>query len=243
VHRFGSYLNSHVHFHVIVTDGVFSGGDGGSAVIHPALDLDQDDHLTVQKKMRHRGLRWLHRHGHLDDLAVHTLDAPDHAGGWSVDASVTIPAWDRHGLGRLARYRARPALSQERLGRVNDEMLVYSLKRPAVDGRTELYLTPLELLDRLAALITPPRIHKHRYCGVLAPNAPRRLCDGRQLCWRPLAAGGDRVGRAGGRDAAGVAGSAAADGAGGGCPSGRGAQAPAQSSGRQMLGPAADPHL
>mgnify|MGYP006998157417 CR=1 FL=1 len=29
----------------------------------------------------------------------------------------------------------------------------------------------MELLDRLARLVTPPRIHKHRYCGVLAPNA------------------------------------------------------------------------
>ena len=45
---------------------------------------------------------------------------------------------------------------------------------PTVDGRTELYLTPLELLDRLARLITPPRVHKHRYCGVLAPNANLR---------------------------------------------------------------------
>ena len=95
VHRFSSYLNSHVHFHVIVTDGVFSASDDGSAVFHPALDLDQDDRLAVQRKMRHRGLRWLHRHGHLDSAAVHTLDTPDHAGGWSVDASVTIPAWGR----------------------------------------------------------------------------------------------------------------------------------------------------
>jgi hypothetical protein len=30
------------------------------------------------------------------------------------------------------------------------------------------------LLDRLAHLVTPPRIHKHRYCGVLAPNAGLR---------------------------------------------------------------------
>ena len=43
-----------------------------------------------------------------------------------------------------------------------------------MDGRTELVLTPLELLDRLSKLITPPRIHKHRYCGVLAPNAKLR---------------------------------------------------------------------
>lgn len=174
VHRFGSYLNSHVHFHVLVTDGVFSGDDAGGAEFHPATELDAADIAAVQVKIRHRGLRWLHRHGHLDDLAVHTLDSPDHAGGWSVDAAVTIVDWDRHGLERLVRYCARPPLAQERLGRLNDDRLVYSLRKPTVDGRTELILTPLELLDRLAHLVTPPRIHKHRYCGVLAPNAKLR---------------------------------------------------------------------
>ncbi len=47
------------------------------------------------------------------------------------------------------------------MGRLDDQMLVYSLRKATVDGRTELYLTP-------------PRIHKHRYCGVLAPNARLR---------------------------------------------------------------------
>ena len=174
VHRFGSYLNSHVHFHILVTDGVFSGDEDGGATFHPALDLGPADFLAVQTKMRRRGLRWMLRHGHLDDEAVHVLDTPDHAGGWSVDASVTIPGWDRQGLERLVRYCARPPLSQERLGRLNAETLVYSLRKPTLDGRTELVLTPLELLDRLSKLITPPRIHKHRYCGVLAPNAKLR---------------------------------------------------------------------
>ncbi len=50
----------------------------------------------------------------------------------------------------------------------------FSERWKQLDGRTELYLSPLELLDRLAKLITPPRIHKHRYCGVLAPNARLR---------------------------------------------------------------------
>jgi hypothetical protein len=39
------------------------------------------------------------------------------------------------------------------------------------DGKTQLRLTPLEFLDRLAVLIPPPRVHRHRYYGVLAPNA------------------------------------------------------------------------
>ena len=32
----------------------------------------------------------------------------------------------------------------------------------------------MQLLDRLAALIPPPRKHRHRYFGVLAPNSPLR---------------------------------------------------------------------
>ena len=38
----------------------------------------------------------------------------------------------------------------------------------------ELVLTPLELIDRIAALVPPPRTHRHRYFGVLAPNSPLR---------------------------------------------------------------------
>ncbi len=174
VHRFGSYLNSHVHYHVLVTDGVFSRGADGEAVLFPALDLDSDDFVAVQTKMRRRGLRWMNRHGHLDPAAVHTMDTVDHAGGWSVDASVTIPGWDRRGLERLVRYCARPPLSQERLSRLNDETLVYALRKPTPGGHMELILTPLELLDRLSKLVSPPRIHKHRYCGVLVPNAGLR---------------------------------------------------------------------
>ena len=174
VHRFGSYLNSHVHFHVLVTDGVFSNDGEGGAEFHRAAELETGDIAAVQAKIRRRGLRWLHRHGHLDDLAVHALDSPDHAGGWSVDASVTIPDWDRQGLERLVRYCARPPLAQERLSRIDNAHLVYRLRKPTIDGRTELILTPLELLDRLAHLVTPPRRHKHRYCGVLAPNATLR---------------------------------------------------------------------
>jgi hypothetical protein len=32
----------------------------------------------------------------------------------------------------------------------------------------------LALIDRIAALVPPPPIHRHRYFGVLAPNSPRR---------------------------------------------------------------------
>ena len=39
--------------------------------------------------------------------------------------------------------------------------------QPQPDGRTQLRLTPLQLIERLAALIPPPRLHRHRYHRVL----------------------------------------------------------------------------
>jgi hypothetical protein len=48
------------------------------------------------------------------------------------------------------------------------------LQPATADGRTELLLTPIELLDLLSQQVTPPRLHKHRTCGVLAPNAAPR---------------------------------------------------------------------
>ena len=38
----------------------------------------------------------------------------------------------------------------------------------------ELVLTPLALIDRIAQLVPPRRIHRHRCYGVLAPNSPLR---------------------------------------------------------------------
>ncbi|MDD5030870.1 MAG: transposase [Rhodoferax sp.] len=38
----------------------------------------------------------------------------------------------------------------------------------------EITLTPLELIARIAALVPPPRTHRHRHFGVLAPNSPLR---------------------------------------------------------------------
>ncbi len=49
-------------------------------------------------------------------------------------------------------------------------------KRGAKHGAQadELHLTPLALIARLAALVPPPRAHRHRHYGVLAPNSPLR---------------------------------------------------------------------
>jgi hypothetical protein len=46
--------------------------------------------------------------------------------------------------------------------------------KPGPDGRTQLILSPLELIGCIAALVPPPRQHRHRYYGVLTPNSPLR---------------------------------------------------------------------
>jgi hypothetical protein len=83
-------------------------------------------------------------------------------------------ARSRRPLERLLRYCARPPFALERLELLDAERVVYRLPKPQRDGTTALTLTPLELIDHLAALIPPPRRHRHRYHGVLAPNAPLR---------------------------------------------------------------------
>jgi len=48
------------------------------------------------------------------------------------------------------------------------------MKRPAASGATELVLSPVAFLRRLAALVPPPGAHLVRFFGVLAPSARLR---------------------------------------------------------------------
>ena len=60
-------------------------------------------------------------------------------------------------LERLLRYCARPAFALVRLREIDAEHLVYEGVKPGAGGSVSLMLTPLELIERLAALIPPPR--------------------------------------------------------------------------------------
>jgi hypothetical protein len=96
------------------------------------------------------------------------------AGGLSLHADVAVPARDRRRLERLCRYVARPPLATERLTQLDDGRLCYRLKRRWRDGTTHLLLERVALLERLAALVPPPRFHLVRYHGILAPCASWR---------------------------------------------------------------------
>ena len=67
-----------------------------------------------------------------------------------------------------------PPLAAGRLQIIDDEHLTFRLKTPWSDGTCFLVLSPLELIEKLAALVPPPRLNLIRYHGVLAPNARDR---------------------------------------------------------------------
>jgi len=174
IHRFGAALNPHLHFHCVVLDGVFAPAPAGGVVFHEATGLDEQAIAAVQAKVRRQLLGSFVRRGLLDGDAAHAMQAWQHGGGFSVDASVRIEAADRAGRERLLRYCARPPFALERLQQRDAEHLLYEATKAGPGGTGAQILTPLQLLDRLAALVPPPRVHRHRYYGVLAPNAPLR---------------------------------------------------------------------
>ena len=72
------------------------------------------------------------------------------------------------------RYAGRPPLATERLSLLPDGRLLYRLKRRWRDGTTHVIYEPLELMERLAALVHPPRFNITRYYGMFAPAASLR---------------------------------------------------------------------
>ena len=110
----------------------------------------------------------------VDDLPVLAGERCASVGGVSLHANVAVPARDRRRLERLARYVARPPVSTQRLSRLDDGRLLYRLKHRWRDGTTHVVYEPQELLEKLAALVPPPRFHLVRYHGILGPCAGER---------------------------------------------------------------------
>ena len=98
---------------------------------------------------------------------------------------------DRQALEQLCRYITRPALANERVQTNAAGQVVLRLKTPWRDGTTHLVMSPLEFMQRLAALVPRPRLHLIRFGvritslrevsgpplrehGALAPNAKLR---------------------------------------------------------------------
>jgi len=96
-----------------------------TVVFHPASGIDEAAVAQAQADLRRRILRAFVGRGLIERCDAKDMLAYQHS-GFSVNAGVCIEAHDRAALERLLRYCARPPL---------------------------LILTPLELIDRIAALV------------------------------------------------------------------------------------------
>jgi len=61
VQRFGSSLNLHVHFHVVVIDGSFARDAAGRAILYPAPPPRHDELEAIARRVRQRVAAWLSR--------------------------------------------------------------------------------------------------------------------------------------------------------------------------------------
>jgi hypothetical protein len=94
--------------------------------------------------------------------------------GFSLHAAVYCKPWERQKLEMLCRYITRPAVAEERLEMKPSGDIVLKLKTPYSDGTTHLLFSGPEFVEKLAALVPPPRIHLTRFFGCLAPHAKIR---------------------------------------------------------------------
>jgi hypothetical protein len=183
LHRFGSGLNPHPHVHLAVTDGLFVRGFGdpdNPLQFHPARPFDAERARGLTPIFPRRILRLDVRRGRLSDADARDMLVWRGTGGFSLNGSVRTAAHDRSGLERLLPYCARPPFALYRLRSTSgslaspDARLIFTLPRADRTGRTAIQLSAIELLQRLAPPIPPPRLHRHRYHGVVAPNSRLR---------------------------------------------------------------------
>jgi Putative transposase len=87
---------------------------------------------------------------------------------------VRCEADQRGELELLCRDVTRLAIANERLSVNRAGQVVLKLKTAYRNGTTHIEMSPLEFMQRLAALVPRPRLHLTRFHGVLAPNAKLR---------------------------------------------------------------------
>ncbi len=109
--------------------------------------------------------------------------------GFSLHGAVRIEEGETSRLEHLCRYVTRPPLSNKRLSVNAQGKVVHELRVPFRDGTTHFVFDSLVFIERLAALVPPPRMHQLTYHGVLAPGASWRSEIVRRRVGEPRLAG------------------------------------------------------
>jgi Putative transposase/Transposase zinc-binding domain len=103
--------------------------------------------------------------------------------GFSLHAAVRCGAEQRKPLEHLCRYITRPAIANERLKRNAAGQVVLQLKSAYRDGTTHVVMSPLEFMQRLAALVPRPRLHlspASTACSPRTRSCAQRSCPVRR---------------------------------------------------------------
>jgi len=175
IHRFGSFLNNNFHHHLVLMDGVFLPDPDGKLTFKSIQNLTESTVSDILNIVRKKTMKLLVKYDYLEQFEADKMLTWKNNGGFSLNAKVRIEANNRQGLVKLLSYCARPPFASNRLHRTTSpDILIYKLKKPTYKGQTKLILSPLEFVDKIVKLIPPPKIHRHRYIGVLAPNSPHR---------------------------------------------------------------------
>ena len=200
IQRFGSAANLNVHLHCLVLDAVYRcGADGSPAFMETDVPTDDELHSLVQTVIA-RPMKLLTRRGVLvedmgqnyppsrmptarrrarcgrcrprEDRARQPLCAD--IDGFSLHAAMRVEAHERKRLEQLCRCITRPALSDGRAQVNAAGQMELRLNTHWRDATVHLVMSPLEFMQRLAALVPWPRLHLIRFHGVLAPNTKLR---------------------------------------------------------------------
>lgn len=112
--------------------------------------------------------------GYLEEIPLAKGKLCYSVNGFSLHCNTKTNTHARDRLQKLIEYIARGPLSNERLEITNKAKVLLKLKSPRRDGTSHLLLTPHEFLEKLAAIIPPPKSHLVRWGGVFAANSPLR---------------------------------------------------------------------
>jgi hypothetical protein len=94
--------------------------------------------------------------------------------GFNLQAATFVGATDRRRLEELVAYMTRPPLATSRLSVNENGDLVYAMKRVFSDGTRAVILSPMELIEKLCAMVPPARAHQCLYTGVFSSHSQWR---------------------------------------------------------------------
>jgi hypothetical protein len=156
IQPFGSAANLNIHLHCLVLDGVYPcGADSApdfveAGTLRPLQAAAVAYRIVFGPRAGHKVLTVRGAMPH-ETTARQPLCAD--VDGFSLHAAARVEAHDRKRLEQLCRYITRLALSDERVQLNTAGQVELKLKTPWRDGTTHLVMSPLEFMQRLAALV------------------------------------------------------------------------------------------